>query len=56
MYIGFSQASTTVVSTLGAMYFVVAAILGMVFLGDDVTMMRFTGIAFACLSIVLITR
>lgn len=56
MYIGFSQASTTVVSTLGAMYFVVAAILGIVVLGDDVTITRVTGIAFACLSIVLLTR
>ncbi len=44
------------VSTLGAMYFVVAAIIGIVVLGDDVTITKFTGIAFAGLSIVLITR
>ncbi|WP_101296486.1 EamA family transporter [Halegenticoccus soli] len=56
MYIGFSQGSTTTVSTLGAMYFVVAAIIGMVVLGDEVTITKFIGIAFAGLSIVLITR
>ncbi|ELZ15545.1 hypothetical protein C477_17755 [Haloterrigena salina JCM 13891] len=55
-HIGFSQASTTLVSTLGAMYFVVAAVLGIVVLGDEVTITRFAGIAFACLSIVLLTR
>ncbi|WP_135305585.1 EamA family transporter [Haloarcula amylovorans] len=56
MYIGFSQGSTTMVSTLGAMYFVVAAIIGIVVLGDNITITKFTGIAFAGLSIVLITQ
>ena len=56
MYIGFSQGSTTIVSTLGAMYFVVAAIIGMLVLGNDVTIMKVAGITFAGLSIVLITR
>ncbi len=56
MYIGFSQGSTTIVSTLGALYFVVAAIIGIVVFGDDVTVTKLAGIAFACLSIVLITR
>ncbi|QLC34540.1 DMT family transporter [Halarchaeum sp. CBA1220] len=56
MYLGFSQGSTTVVSTLGAMYFVVAAVIGMAVLGDDVTLTKFAGIAFAGLSIVLLTR
>ena len=56
MYVGFSQGSTTVVSTLGAMYFVVAAIIGMVVLGDDVTITKFSGIVFAVVGIVLVTR
>ncbi|WP_338737653.1 DMT family transporter [Haloplanus salilacus] len=56
MYIGFSHGSTTIVATLGAMYFVVAAIISMAVLGDEVTLTKFAGIAFAGLSIVLITR
>lgn len=56
MYIGFSQGSATMVATLGAMYFVVAAIISMTVLGDEVTITRCIGIAFAGLSIVLITR
>ncbi len=56
MYIGLSRGSTTVVSTLGAMYFVVAALIGMVILGDKVTITRFAGIAFAVIGIILVTR
>ena len=56
MYIGLSEGSTTVVSTLGAMYFVVAALIGMVLLGDEVTITRFAGIAFAVMGIILVTR
>ncbi len=56
MYIGFSNGSTTVVSTLGAMYFVVAALIGMLILGDEVTITRVAGIAFAIIGIVLVTR
>ncbi|MFD1562559.1 EamA family transporter [Haloarchaeobius amylolyticus] len=56
MYVGFTHGSTTVVSTLGAMYFVVAAIIGMVVLGDDVTITKFTGIMFAVISVVLVSR
>ncbi len=56
MYLGLSAGSTTVVSTLGAMYFVVAAAIGMVVLGDEVTPTRLLGIAFAVLSVVLVTR
>lgn len=56
MYLGFSYGSTTMVSTLGAMYFVVAAIIGMAILGDEITMTKFAGIAFAALGIVLTTR
>lgn len=56
MYFGFAQGSTTVVSTLGAMYFVVAAIIGMVVLGDEVTITRFAGIAFAVIGVVLVAQ
>jgi bacterial/archaeal transporter family protein len=56
MYVGFAQGSTTVVSTLGAMYFVVAAIIGMVVLGDEVTITKFAGIAFAVIGVVLVAR
>ncbi len=56
MYVGLSGGSTTIVSTLGAMYFVIAAIIGMVVLGDDVTITRLAGIAFAVIGVVLVTR
>lgn len=56
MYIGLSGGSTTVVSTLGAMYFVVAALIGIGILGDEVTIPRFAGIAFAVIGIILVTR
>jgi transporter family protein len=56
MYVGLAQGSTTVVSTLGAMYFVVAAVIGMVVLGDEVTITKFVGIAFAVIGVVLVAR
>ena len=56
MYVGFDQGSTTVVSTLGAMYFVVAAVIGMVVLGDEVTITKFAGIAFAVVGVVLVAQ
>ncbi|WP_293032410.1 EamA family transporter [Natronococcus sp.] len=56
MYVGLSDGSTTVVSTLGAMYFVVAALIGMVILGDEVTITRFAGIAFAIIGVVLVSQ
>ncbi|WP_226482183.1 EamA family transporter [Natrinema amylolyticum] len=56
MYVGLSGGSTTIVSTLGAMYFVIAAIIGMVVLGDEVTITRLVGIAFAVIGVVLVTR
>jgi len=56
MYIGLAGGSTTIVSTLGAMYFVVAAIIGMAVLGDDVTLTRLTGILFAVVGVVLVAQ
>lgn len=55
-YAGLSVGSTTVVTTIGAMYFVVAAVIGMVVLGDEVTMTKLAGIAFAAIGVVLVTR
>lgn len=56
MYVGFTHGSTTVVSTFGAMYFVVAAVIGIVILGDELTATRVTGIAFAVIGMVLVAR
>ncbi|MDS0299627.1 DMT family transporter [Halogeometricum sp. S1BR25-6] len=56
MYVGLSAGSTTTVSTLGAMYFVVAAIIGMIVFGEKVTATRLAGIAFAVLGVVLVAR
>ncbi|OIB56933.1 EamA family transporter [Natrialba sp. SSL1] len=56
MYIGLSGGSTTVVSTLSAMYFVVAALIGVVVLGDEVTITRLAGIAFAIIGVILVSQ
>jgi uncharacterized membrane protein len=56
MYLGLSRGSTTVVSTLGAMYFVVAAFVGMAALGDDITTTRLAGLLFAGVGVVLVAR
>jgi len=56
MYVGLSGGSTTVISTLGAMYFVVAAFIGMVILGDEVTATRLAGIAFAIVGVMLVSH
>lgn len=56
MYVGLSRGSTTLVSTLGAMYFVVAAVIGMAALGDEVSPTRLAGILFAGAAVVLVAR
>lgn len=56
MYIGLSRGSTTVVSTLGAMYFVVAAFIGMAALGDEITAARVAGLLLAGVAVVLVAR
>jgi uncharacterized membrane protein len=56
MYVGLSRGSTTVVSTLGAMYFVVAALIGMVALGDEITATRVAGILLAGVAVVLVAQ
>jgi bacterial/archaeal transporter family protein len=56
MYIGLSRGSTTVVSTLGAMYFVVAAFIGMAVLGDQITTTRVAGLLLAGVGVVLVAQ
>ena len=56
MYLGLATGSTTVVSTLGAMYFVVAALIGMAVLGDEVTTTRVAGLLFAGVAVVLVSH
>ena len=56
MYIGLSRGSTTVVSTLGAMYFVVAALIGMTVLGDEITTTRVAGLLLAGAGVVLVAQ
>ncbi|ADJ16009.1 DMT family transporter [Halalkalicoccus jeotgali] len=56
MYVGLSRGSTTVVSTLGAMYFVVAAFIGMAALGDEITTTRIAGLLLAGVAVVLVAQ
>ncbi|WP_336364947.1 EamA family transporter [Halalkalicoccus salilacus] len=56
MYIGLSRGSTTVVSTLGAMYFVVAAFIGMAALGDEITTTRVAGLLLAGVAVILVAQ
>lgn len=56
MYVGLSGGSTTVISTLGAMYFVVAAFIGMIILGEEIRATRLAGIVFAIIGVVLVSQ
>ncbi len=56
MYVGLSRGSTTVVSTLGAMYFVVAAFIGIAVLGDELTTTRAAGLLLAGVAVVLVAQ
>ncbi|MDS0473796.1 DMT family transporter [Natrinema sp. 1APR25-10V2] len=56
MYIGLSRGSTTVVSTLGAMYFVVAAFIGIAVLGDEITTTRVAGLLLAGVAVILVAQ
>lgn len=56
MYVGLSRGSTTVVSTLGAMYFVVAAFIGMAALGDEITTTRVAGLLLAGVAVILVAQ
>jgi len=56
MYIGLSRGSATVVSTLGAMYFVVAALIGMALLGDEISTTRVAGLLLAFIGVILVAQ
>ncbi len=56
MYIGLSRGSATVVSTLGAMYFVIAALIGMAVLGDEITTTRIVGLLLASFGVILVAQ
>lgn len=56
LYVGLSLGSTAVVSTVGALYFVVAAAIGVVVLGEPLSPTRAAGIGLAVVSIALISR
>ncbi|WP_218148950.1 EamA family transporter [Halogranum rubrum] len=55
-YVGLSVGTATTVSTVSAMYFVVAALIGMTILGDDVTASKILGLVFAAVGVLLIAR
>ena len=56
MYIGLSRGSTTVVATLSAMYFVVAAFIGIAVLGDQLTTTRVAGLLLAGVAVILVAQ
>jgi uncharacterized membrane protein len=56
LYVGLSLGSTAVVSTVGALYFVVAAAIGVFVLGEPLSPTQVAGIGLAVVSIVLISQ
>ena len=56
MYVGLSRGSTTLVATLSAMYFVVAAFIGIAVLGDELTTTRAAGLLLAVVAVVLVAQ
>jgi drug/metabolite transporter (DMT)-like permease len=53
-YAGLSRGSAAIVTTVSALYFVVAAILGVVVLGESLAVRDLAGIGFAVLAIALL--
>ena len=53
-FVGVSLGSTAVVSTVGGMYFVTAAVIGVVVLGESVTLTQVLGIGLALTALVVI--
>lgn len=52
-YAGLSHGRTAIVTTVGALYFLVAALLGVVFFGESIGLEEVAGIGFAVLAVVL---
>ena len=55
-YAGPERGQTSVVTTVSALYFVVAAVLGVAVLGETVEATDVAGVGFAVLSVVLLAR
>ena len=55
-YSGLERGRTSVVTTVSALYFVVAAVLGVVVLGESVGLEDVAGIAFAVAAVTLLAR
>ena len=55
-FIGITVGSTAVVSTIGGMYFVTAAVISIVALGEPLTVQKIAGIALALFAIVVINQ
>jgi len=55
-FVGVTVGSTTVVSTIGGMYFVTAAVIGIAALGDPLTLNKVVGIGLAVLAILVVNR
>ena len=55
-FVGVSVGSTAVVSTIGGMYFVTAAVISVVALGEPITTNKVAGIGLALVAIVVINQ
>lgn len=55
-FVGVNVGSTAVVSTIGGMYFVTAAILSIIVLGESVSLNQVVGIGLAIVAIVIINQ
>ncbi|MDS0222370.1 DMT family transporter [Haloarcula sp. S1AR25-5A] len=55
-FIGVTVGSTSVVSTIGGMYFITAAVIGIIAFGESVTLTKVAGIGLALTAIVIINQ
>ncbi|MFT4891943.1 MAG: transporter family protein [Halobacteriales archaeon] len=54
-YVGLDRGRTGIVTTVSALYFVVAAIIGVVFLEEPMTLRHAAGVGFAVLAVALLS-
>jgi len=55
-YVGLSRGRTGIVTTVSALYFVVAAVIGVVFLEETMTLRHVAGLGFAVAAVVLLSQ
>ena len=55
-YTGLEQGRTGIVTTVSALYFVVAAVIGVVFLDEALTLRHVAGLGFAVLAVALLSQ